>query len=116
MAGNSSVKMQFSRKPLVLLNSPPKYHSLVSASSALPLPTSLLTGGIEVGTAETVEELQPDVSYKKVTHRNGVSTTALLSSLDKFEDLKEDPSPPTITQQEKERTEKENKLNTAHII
>lgn len=62
-----------------------------------------------------VEELLPDLSYRKVSHQNDVSSTALVSSFDEFEDIKEHPSPLTITQQEREGMGKENKLNTAHI-
>lgn len=67
----------------MLLNSPPKYHSFMSASSALPPSSSSLAGGTGGGTAEgdggRAVEL-PDLSYRKVSHQKDVSLTALVLS------------------------------------
>lgn len=111
------MKLQSSRKPLVLLTSPP---------SAIPLSLLLLHSLLPPlywqealkweWEKELVEEPPPDLSYRKVSHQNDVSSTALVSSFDEFEDMKEDPSPLTIIQQKREGIGKENKLNTAHII
>lgn len=109
--------MQCSRKSLVLLNSPPKYISL-----SLLLLHSLFPPLYWQETLrweqqkDMVEELQPDLSCRKVSHQKDVSPTALLSSLDKFEDLTKEPSPLTIPHQERDRMGKENQLNTAHVI
>ena len=89
-----------------------------------PPSSSLLAGGTEGGTGEgdsgRAAEL-PDLSYRKVSHQKDVLSTALASSFDEFEEMKEGSSALTITQQErkgkgKENKRKESKLNTAHTI
>lgn len=100
---------RFPGKLIVLLNSPPKFHSIVSTSSALSPSSSLLAGGTQTGSAEAddkrVVEL-PDLSHRKVSRQIDVSSTVPFSSSE-VQEIKEDPCPLTIIQKEREGEERQ---------
>lgn len=82
--GKEVQRMMFSRRPLVLLNSS-KYHSFVSASSALPTSSSLFAEGTESGNSRRGWWKSCSLTFLQEGVPPKWCSINLLSSFDKFE-------------------------------